>query len=156
MYVSDDEAIRRAEQRFCGDSDGRFEFPWSDARARTQALFVALAVVFVGAGYQLVYAATGPVPLPLTARAGAALLFGAAPALVAAFLVTRAYARYDKPTTRIDYYVETAVAVAAAPRPPGPPVTYDTIRPNPAADRSAREWTTTTPESLTDEWTREH
>ena len=150
MRVEDAESVRRPEAVFLGDSDGRFEFLWT-ARLRSQVLAVGLLLVFVPTGFQVVYIIAGVV-LPWFWQAVAAAVFGAGSGAAAAVVLTRVYAAYDKPSTRLDYWAEQAWHLMVAPKQPGPPVEHDVVIPDPAGQGPPPgvQWAATAPMSLTD------
>lgn len=156
MKISDDEAIRRQEAVFLGDKDGRMEF-WFDARLRSQTLAVGLMFVLVPAGFQLVYVAAAWTSTVW--QLVAALFVGAGGGAAAAIGVTRWYAKYDRPETRLDYYAQQAWALMWSPKAPGPPVEYEVVMPPPPPAAWAvggTHWVAATPPSLTTKWEQEN
>ena len=155
MHIDDDEHIYRLDQVFVGDESGNIQFPWS-AKVRDQVFCLGMFVVFVPLAYWAVYGALAWAPFHM--RAAAAILVGVVPAVVLSVLATRTYSRYDRPETRIDYWIEQAAALMRAPRPNGDPVdvTIDLTRPARALPRGYRVWTQKTPETVCDKFTDRH
>ena len=148
MRVGDDQSIHTVEQVFYGDPNGSFELPF-DARVRSQTLAVGLMAVLVPVGFHVVYTALSFAPF--YAQAGAAITGGAGSGVLVAVFLTRAYARHDKPHTRVDYWAAQAWSLATAPKTPPPPVEHHVaLRDATTYLASGTHWAVDTPPALSD------
>lgn len=148
MWAGDNEAVRRVEQVFFGDPRGSFEMPF-DARVRSQIFALGVMAALVPLGFWALYTAFGWAPLLW--QVGAALTLGVFPAVVAAILVTRAYARHDKPHTRIDYWVSQAWSLMRSPKPPPPPTEWAVeLRDATTTELDGIQWRVATPPALSE------